>query len=156
MSVADRLAELGLVLPPPAPPKGTYSPSRRCGDQLWVSGATARRGGSPALRGVVGADVTVDEARAQAATAALNLLGAVKAAAGLDAVAAIVHLRGYVRATTEFDAHPTIVDGASQLLIDVFGARIGAHARTAIGVASLPGGACVELELVVSLTEAGG
>jgi enamine deaminase RidA (YjgF/YER057c/UK114 family) len=156
VSVADRLSELGLVVPPPALPKGTYSPSRRCGNQLWISGATARRGGNPALRGVVGADVSVEQARAQAATAALNLLGAVDAAAGLDAVAAIVHLRGYVRATPDFDAHPTVVDGASALLIDVFGERIGAHARTAIGVASLPGGACVELELVVELTAADG
>jgi enamine deaminase RidA (YjgF/YER057c/UK114 family) len=156
VSVADRLSELGLVVPPPAPPKGTYSPSRRCGNQLWISGATARRGGNPALRGVVGADVSVEQARAQAATAALNLLGAVDAAAGLDAVAAIIHLRGYVRATPDFDAHPAVIDGASALLIDVFGERIGAHARTAIGVASLPGGACVELELVVELTAAGG
>ncbi len=66
-----------------------------------------------------------------------------------------MQLRGYVRATSEFDTHPTVIDGASQLLLDVFGERVGAHARTAIGVASLPGGACVELDLVVSLAEAG-
>jgi enamine deaminase RidA (YjgF/YER057c/UK114 family) len=155
VTVADRLAELGLTVPAPAPPKGAYFPSRRCGDQLWVSGATARRDGEPALRGVVGADVSVEQAREQAGLAALNLLGAVDAAVGLDAVGAVVQLRGYVRAAPEFDTHPTVIDGASQLFLDVFGERIGAHARTAIGVASLPGGACVELDLVVSLAGAG-
>jgi enamine deaminase RidA (YjgF/YER057c/UK114 family) len=155
VTVADRLGELGLVLPAPAPPKGAYFPSRRCGDQLWVSGATARSEGAPALRGVVGADVTVDVAREQARMAALNLLGAVDAAVGLDAVGAVVQLRGYVRAVPEFDTHPSVIDGASRLLLDVFGERVGAHARTAIGVGSLPGGACVELDLVVSLVEAG-
>ena len=155
MTVADRMGELGLVLPAPAPPKGAYFPSRRCGDQLWVSGATARSEGAPALRGVVGADVTVDVAREQARLAALNLLGAVDAAVGLDAVGAVVQLRGYVRAVPEFGTHPSVIDGASRLLLDVFGERVGAHARTAIGVASLPGGACVELDLVVSLVEAG-
>lgn len=152
MTVADRLGELGLALPAPPPPKGSYFPTRRCGDQLWVSGATARRDGRPALRGIVGDDVTVDVAAEQAALAALNLLGAIDDAVGLDAVRAVIQLRGYVRAVTEFDAHPAVVDGASRVLIDVFGADVGAHARTAIGVASLPGGACVELDIVVSAT----
>lgn len=155
MSVTDRLRELGVVIPAPASPKGAYFPTRRCGDQLWVSGATARSAQTPALRGVVGADVTVDVAREQARLAALNLLGAIDAAAGLDAVGAVVALRGYVRAVPEFDTHPAVIDGASRLLLDVFGESVGAHARTAIGVASLPGGACVELDLVVSLAEAG-
>ena len=151
MTVADRLTSMGLAVPVPPAPKGAYFPSRRCGDQLWVSGATARTPDAPALRGVVGADVAPEVAREQAARAALNLLGAVDAAVGLDAVTAVLHLRGYVRATTEFDAHPAVVDGASRVLLDAFGDRVGAHARTAIGVASLPGGACVELELVLSV-----
>ena len=155
MSAIDRLGQLGLVIPAPAAPKGAYFPSRRCGDQLWVSGATARSGQTAALRGVVGADVTVDVAREQARLAALNLLGAVDAAVGLDAVGAVVQLRGYVRAVPEFDTHPAVIDGASRLLLEVFGESVGAHARTAIGVASLPGGACVELDLVVRLAEAG-
>ncbi len=151
MTVADRLRELGLSLPAAPPPKGAYFPSRRCGDQLWVSGATARRDGEPALRGVVGEDVSIETAAEQAALAALNLLGAIDAAVGLDAVTAVVQLRGYVRAVGEFDAHPAVIDGASRVLIDVFGAEVGAHARTAIGVASLPGGACVELDVVVNV-----
>lgn len=151
MTAREQLAQLGIVLPAPPPPKGAYIPYRWCGDQLWVSGATARRPGAPSLRGVVGADVTIEQAAAQARLAALNLLGAVASAAGLDAVRGLVHLRGYVRGTTEFDAHPAVIDGASQLLLEVFGAERGAHARTAIGVASLPGGACVELELVADI-----
>lgn len=105
------------------------------------------------MRGVVGADVSVEDAIAQARLAALNLLSVIDGAVGLDAVTALVHLRGYVRAVPEFDAHPGVIDGASTLLLDVFGDECGAHARTAIGVASLPGGACVELELVVSVRD---
>lgn len=151
MTPRNRLAELGLELPAPPAPKGAYTPYRWCGDQLWVSGATARRPDAPALRGVVGVGVTVDQAVEQARLAALNLLGAVQAAAGLDSVRGLVHLRGYVRATADFDAHPAVIDGASHLMHDVFGPDRGAHARTAIGVASLPGGACVELELVAAI-----
>jgi enamine deaminase RidA (YjgF/YER057c/UK114 family) len=101
----------------------------------------------------VGADVAVPDAAAQARLAALNLIGAIEGAVGLDAVSAVVHLRGYVRAVPDFDAHPIVIDGASRLLLEVFGDERGAHARTAIGVASLPGGACVELELVVSVAD---
>ncbi|KUI26875.1 RidA family protein [Mycobacterium sp. GA-2829] len=151
MTVRNRLAGLGLDLPAPPPPKGAYQPYRWCGDQLWVSGATARRPDAPALRGVVGVDVTVEQAAEQARLAALNLLAAVDAAAGLDAVRGFVHLRGYVRGAAEFDTHPAVIDGASRLLHEVFGDERGAHARTAIGVASLPGGACVELELVAAI-----
>ncbi|GAB3234473.1 RidA family protein [Mycolicibacterium hippocampi] len=151
MTVVDRLLALGMVIPEPPSPKGAYFPSRRCGDQLWVSGATARREGAPALRGIVGADVDTEQAREQAELAALNLLGAIDAAVGLDAVTAVVQLRGYVRAVPDFDTHPAVIDGASRVLLEGFGEEVGAHARTAIGVASLPGGACVELDLVVSV-----
>jgi enamine deaminase RidA (YjgF/YER057c/UK114 family) len=156
VTVAERLATLGLAVPPAAAPKGAYFPSRQCGDLLFVSGATARRDGYQALRGVVGVDVNVEQAVEQAGLAALNLLGAVEAAVGLDAVAAVVQLRGYVRAAPEFGEHPAVIDGASRLLLEVFGEHLGAHARTAIGVPSLPGGACVELDLVVSLQPATG
>ena len=151
MTVVDRLLALGMVIPEPPSPKGAYFPSRRCGDQLWVSGATARREGAPALRGIVGADVDAEQAREQAELAALNLLGAIDAAVGLDAVTAVVQLRGYVRAVPDFDTHPAVIDGASRVLLEGFGEEVGAHARTAIGVASLPGGACVELDLAVSV-----
>lgn len=153
MRVRDRLASLGIELPAPAMPKGAYFPSRRCGDQLWISGTTARRPGDPGALGVVGVDVTAEQATVQARLAALNLVAALDAAAGLDAVTALVHMRGYVRAASDFDAHPGVIDGASKLLLDVFGEECGAHARTAIGVTSLPGGACVELELVATVRD---
>jgi enamine deaminase RidA (YjgF/YER057c/UK114 family) len=146
-----RLASLGISIPAPAIPKGAYFPSRLCGDELWVSGTTARRPDRPALAGVVGADVSVEQAQAQARLAALNLIGAIDAAVGVDNVRTLLHLRGYVRAVGDFDAHPAVIDGASRLLLDVFGEDCGAHARTAIGVASLPGGACVELEVVAAV-----
>jgi enamine deaminase RidA (YjgF/YER057c/UK114 family) len=151
VTAVDRLAALGLRVPAPATPKGAYFPSRLCGNQLWISGCTARRPDGPGLLGVVGEDVSPDDANGQARVAALNLIGAIDGAVGLDAVTALVYLRGYVRATPEFDAHPAVIDGASRLLLEVFGEECGAHARTAIGVASLPGGACVELELVASV-----
>nr|WP_236950279.1 RidA family protein [Mycobacterium sp. MS1601] len=131
--------------------QGAYFPARLHGGQLWVSGATARTVAGPGLRGVVGDDVTAAQAREQAGIAALNLLGAIDAAVGLDAVNAVLHLRGYVRAVPDFDSQPGVIDGASELLLAVFGSEVGAHARTAIGVASLPGQACVELELVVAV-----
>lgn len=151
MTAAERLREVGMAVPDPPPPKGAYFPSRRSGDQLWVSGATARKDGVPAQRGIVGDSVSLDAACGQAELAALNLLAAVDAAAGLEAVTAVIQLRGFVRAIPEFDAHPTVIDAASRVLLTAFGAEVGAHARTAIGVASLPGGACVELDLVVSV-----
>ena len=145
------MVRLQLSVPEAATPKGAYVPSRLCGNQLWVSGATARRPDRAALSGVVGADVSVEQARDQARLSALNLIGAIDAAVGVDKVTALVHLRGYVRATGDFGAHPAVIDGASRLLLEVFGERCGAHARTAIGVASLPGGACVELDLVAAV-----
>ncbi|WP_458315541.1 RidA family protein [Mycolicibacterium brisbanense] len=151
MNPRDRLAALGFEMPSPPKPKGAYFPSRRCGDQLWISGSTARRPADPGAVGVVGDDVTLEQARVQARYAALNLIAAIDAAVGLQAVTALVHLRGYVRARPDFDAHPAVIDGASEFLIEVFGEDCGAHARTAIGVASLPGGACVELELVAGV-----
>jgi enamine deaminase RidA (YjgF/YER057c/UK114 family) len=146
-----RLARLGLSVPEAATPKGAYFPSRLCANQLWVSGTTARRPDRAGLSGVVGTDVSVEQAQEQARLAAVNLIAAIEAAVGVDNVNALVHLRGYVRAAGDFDDHPAVIDGASRLLLDVFGERCGAHARTAVGVASLPGGACVELELVAAV-----
>lgn len=146
-----RLTDLGLSVPTPPPPKGNYFPVRLHNGQLWVSGATARTTAGPGTVGVVGDDVTVEHAQAQARVAALNLIAAIDAAVGLDAVTAVLHLRGYVRGAPTLADHPAVIDGASGLILAVFGAEVGAHARTAIGVASLPGGACVELDLVAAV-----
>ena len=144
-----RLEELGLELGPVPEPRGRYLPALAHGDQLWLSGVTGRRARSPALRGVVGEDVTLEQARDSARQAAANLIAAVLSAPVEDRVAGVQFLRGYVRATATFEDHPAVIDAASEVLEHVLGGN--GHARAALGVASLPGGACVELEAVVRL-----
>jgi enamine deaminase RidA (YjgF/YER057c/UK114 family) len=148
----ERAARLGIELPPPARALGAYTPVRVEGRQAWVSGHTARRPDGGRVNGVVGEDVDVATARDEARTAAINLLAALESTVGLDSVAGVLHLRGYVRAASGFTEHPRVLDGASGVLHEVFGTG-GAHARTAVGVASLPGGACVEVEAVFTLRE---
>jgi enamine deaminase RidA (YjgF/YER057c/UK114 family) len=148
----ERLGHLGIELPAPARALGVYTPVRVEGRQAWVSGHTARQPGGGRVTGVVGDDVDVATARDEARTAAINLLAALESTVGLDAVAGVLHLRGYIRAVSGFTEHPRVLDGASGVLHEVFEAD-GAHARTAVGVASLPGGACVEVEAVFTLRE---
>ncbi|MEV0049902.1 RidA family protein [Saccharopolyspora shandongensis] len=147
MTPTERLAELGLVLPIPPDPLGSYVPATRVGELLFVAGHTARGPERPATAGIVGVDVPVEVAAEEAARAALNLLAAAERTVGLDSVGAVVSLRGYVRSRDDFTAHPRVVDGASELLGKVFPGQ--PHSRAAIGVSSLPGGACVELEAVL-------
>ena len=145
----QRLEELGLELGRVPDPRGRYLPALAHGDQLWLSGVTGRRGASPALQGVVGDDVAVEQARDSARQAAANLIAAVLSAPVEGRVAGVQFLRGYVRATATFEDHPAVIDAASEVLEHVLDGR--GHARAALGVASLPGGACVELEAVVRL-----
>lgn len=150
-----RLAGLGFSLPAPLGSKGAYVPTRADGHgQLWVSGHTGRGPDGPRLTGVVGEDVSLEQAQQDARHAAVNLLAAVDGSPhlrdGLGSVEAVLHLRVYVRATPGFGQQPTVADGASALIAEVLGADRGVHARTAIGVASLPGGAPVELEAVLA------
>lgn len=146
--VEERLERAGYPMPCPLPAKGLYLPVRRWGGQLWVSGHTGRGPDGPRVLGTVGADVSVEQAREEARWAAVNLLAAVHAAGALGDVEALLHVRGYVRAVPSFREQPRVVDAASELLVRALGPDVGAHARTAIGVASLPGGAPVELEAV--------
>lgn len=133
--------------------KGAYASTRAEGGQLWVSGHTGRGPDGLRLTGVVGDDVSLEQAQLDARHAAVNLLAAIDGSPhlphGLGNVDAVLHLRVYVRAATDFGEHPAVADGASTLLAEVLGER-GVHARTAIGVASLPGGAPVELEAVLA------
>lgn len=146
----DRLAALGLRLPDPSPPRGAYVAARVHGGLLWIAGHTDRTATEAPTIGVVGADVDMDRARAATRRAALNLLAAAAAVVGLDAVDGVVFLRGYVVGAPGFGEHPRVVDAASELLAEVL-CPGSVHARAAIGVATLPGGACVELEAVLSL-----
>jgi enamine deaminase RidA (YjgF/YER057c/UK114 family) len=147
----QRLEGLGLVLPALPEPRGRYSPWKQHGNQLWLSGVTGRTADAPARQGAVGEDVTLEQARDSARLAAANLIAGIVAATHAAEVSDVVFLRGYVRSVGTFDAHPAVIDAASDVIEEVL--RTGTHARAAIGVASLPGGACVELEAVIALTE---
>ena len=149
MAVADRLAELGLVLPEVAAPAGSYVPAVAAGDLVYTAGQIPFVDGRLARTGLLGADVEVEEAADLAATAALNGLAAVASVlGGLDRVVRIVKVTGFVASAPGFTQQPAVINGASNLLVDVFGEH-GRHARSAVGVAALPLGSPVEVELVV-------
>jgi enamine deaminase RidA (YjgF/YER057c/UK114 family) len=145
-----RLAELGLSLPPVAAPLAAYVPATRAGTLVFTSGQLPLADGSLLATGKVGDAVSVSVATACARVCALNALAAVDALVGLDAVRQVVKVVGYVASTPDFTQQPAVLNGASELLRDVF-TDVGAHARSAVGVAALPLDAPVEVELVVEV-----
>jgi enamine deaminase RidA (YjgF/YER057c/UK114 family) len=148
---SERLRQLGLRLPATPPPAGKYLPGVRSGQLVFVSGQTPSVDGRLVLTGYVGEDVSVDQARQGARLAALNCLAQLVAVTGsLERVRRIVRVTGYVRSAPGFVDQPAVVNGASELLIDLWGEE-GQHARTSVGVAELPGGAPVEVELIVEV-----
>ncbi len=153
-AVADRLAELGLELPPVAAPVAAYVPAVRSGDLVFTSGQLPMVGGELSVTGKVGALVTPEQAKDLARTCALNGLAAIDALVGLDAVVQVVKVVGFVASTSDFTGQPGIVNGASELLGTVFPGSAGQHARSAVGVAALPLDAPVEVELVVAVDPA--
>jgi enamine deaminase RidA (YjgF/YER057c/UK114 family) len=153
VSVADRLRELGLTLPPVAAPVAAYVPAVLDQDLVWTSGQLPVVDGALPVTGLVGlgqGDVPPEDAAHLARVCALNALAAVGSVVDLDRVARIVKVVGFVASAPGFTGQPAVVNGASELLGDVFGAA-GGHARSAVGVAALPLGAPVEVELVASL-----
>jgi enamine deaminase RidA (YjgF/YER057c/UK114 family) len=143
-----RLQELGLVLPAPGTPAGLYSPVVQTGSLLFVSGQIPSRDGAPAGRGKLGRDVTVEQAADLARLCAVNGLAQVRAYLGsLDRVVRVVRVGGFVASAEGFTDQPKVINGASQLLLDLFG-EAGRHARTAVGVAELPFGVPVEVEFL--------
>jgi enamine deaminase RidA (YjgF/YER057c/UK114 family) len=152
-AVDDRLVELGLTLPDVVAPLAAYVPAVRSGDLVWTSGQVPMVAGTLAGTGVVGGEVSPEEAAGLARICALNALAAIKAEVGdLDRIERIVKVVGYVASTPDFTGQPAVVNGASELLGDVFG-DAGTHARSAVGVAALPLGAPVEVEIVARLRE---
>ncbi len=147
MTVADRLKELGITLPPPATPGGNYTPANLVGHTLYVAGQLPTQDGALISPGKVGGDVTVEEAAEAARIATLNALSAVENAleGGLDAVESVTRITVFVNAVPDFDQHSIVANGASDLLVAVLG-DAGQHARNAIGMGSLPRGSCVEVE----------
>ena len=154
-SPAERLAELGLALPPVAAPVAAYVPAVRSGDHVYVSGQLPFVAGALPATGKVGAGVTAEEAAGLARTCALNALAAVDDLVGLDSVAQVVKVTGFVASAPDFTGQPAVLNGASELFGAVFG-DAGRHARSAVGVAALPLDAPVEVELVVRLTTGNG
>src|SRR6476646_10419874 len=150
-SPGDRLRELGLTLPTVATPAGAYVPARRSGSLVFTAGQIPLVDGSLAATGKVGAEITPEQGYDLARTCALNALAAVDDLVGLDAVAGVVKVVGFVASAPGFTGQPAVVNGASQLLGAVFGDS-GAHARSAVGVVSLPLDAPVEIELIVELS----
>jgi enamine deaminase RidA (YjgF/YER057c/UK114 family) len=146
MSIVEgRLRELGLALPPAKSPVANYLGTKQSGNLLFVSGRVSHR------RGEVGTELTVEEAKTAARDAMLDLLAIIKQDIGdLDRIVSIEHVRGFVRSAPTFTEQPRVIDGASELLIALYG-DAGRHARTATGAAQLPFGAAVQLDLVVRL-----
>ncbi len=142
----ERLRELGLSLPEVATPIANYVPSVRTGNMLFVAGQVPRKADGSILAGRVGVDTEVDAAYEAAKACALSALAAVKQALGdLEKVVRVVRVMGLVNASTDFTQQPAVINGFSDLMVEVFGER-GRHARVAYGVGSLPGGAAVEVE----------
>lgn len=149
-SPTERLRELGIALPPVATPAGAYIPARRTGDLVFTSGQLPLVDGKLAATGKVGGEVDGDEAHRCARICALNALAAIDALVGLDTVTGVVKVVGFVASAPGFTGQPGVVNGASDLLGEVFG-DAGRHARAAVGVAELPLGAPVEVEFVVEV-----
>ncbi len=150
MSVYDKLEELGITLPPVAAPAAAYVPFVRTGNLVYLSGHIAKKDGKPWV-GQFGRTMTTDEGKAAARAVAIDLMGTLHAAVGdLDKVRRIVKVMSLVNSTGDFTEQHLVTNGASELLGQVFGDH-GQHARSAFGVAQIPLGACVEIELVVEV-----
>ncbi|GAA2538415.1 MULTISPECIES: RidA family protein [Streptomyces] len=153
-AVEAKLAELGLSLPEVASPLAAYQPAVRSGRYVYTAGQLPLVDGKLPTTGKVGAEVTPEEAKELARVCALNALAAVKSVAGdLDRVARVVKVVGFVASAADFTGQPAVLNGASELLGEVFGDK-GVHARSAVGVAVLPLDAPVEVEVQVELAEA--
>lgn len=146
----ERLTELGIELPPVAKPLAAYVPAVQSGSLVYTSGQLPFVAGALAATGKVGAEVAPEEAKRHARTCILNALAAVHDLIGLDSIVRVVKVVGFVASAEGFTGQPAVVNGASELLGEVFGGA-GAHARSAVGVAELPLGAPVEVELVVEV-----
>jgi enamine deaminase RidA (YjgF/YER057c/UK114 family) len=149
-SVLERLTELGVELPSVSAPLASYVPAVRSGNLVFTSGQLPFVAGALPATGKVGAEVAVDEASGYARICALNALAAVHALVGLDCVVRVVKVIGFVACAPDFSGHPSVINGASNFLGEVFG-DAGAHARSAVGVASLPMDAPVEVEITVEV-----
>ena len=150
MTALQRLAELGLTLPDVVKPLAAYVPAVRTGNLVYTAGQLPMEAGRLSQTGKVGAEVTAEQAKQAARLCALNALAAIDALVGLDNVTRVVKVVGFVASAPGFTGQPGVINGASDLLGEVFG-EAGAHARSAVGVSELPLNAPVEVELIVEV-----
>ena len=153
-AIEDRIKELGHTLPGPSAPGGNYvsAVAVPSAGLVYTSGNVARRPDGTMITGKLGADLTVEQGYEAARVTALNLLGVLKAELGdLDRINRIVKLLCMVNSTPDFGDQPAVANGCSDLLVEIFGDK-GKHARSAVGMAGLPGGVCVEIEMIVDVS----
>jgi enamine deaminase RidA (YjgF/YER057c/UK114 family) len=151
MSIYDNLAKLDITLPPVAIPAAAYVPFVQTGNLVFLSGHIAKKDGKPWV-GQLGKNMATAEGQAAARAIAIDLLGTLHAAVGdLNRVKRIVKLMSLVNSTADFTEQHLVTNGASDLIGQVFGSEKGAHARSAFGVAQIPLGACVEIEMIAEL-----
>jgi enamine deaminase RidA (YjgF/YER057c/UK114 family) len=150
-TVEARLAGLGLTLPPAPNPVANYVPFLISGNLLLISGQVSKAGDGTVVTGAVGRDLTVEAGQAAARLCALNILAQAKAALGsLDRIAQVLKLTGFVNAGADFIDHPKVVNGASDLMVEVLGDK-GRHTRAAVGVSGLPLGSAVEVDAIIAI-----
>jgi enamine deaminase RidA (YjgF/YER057c/UK114 family) len=150
MTISDKLKQLNITLPPVAVPAAAYVPFVRTGNLVFISGHIAKKDGKPWV-GQLGKDITTAEGQQAARAIAIDLLGTLQAAVGdLEKVTRIVKLMSLVNSTPTFTEQHLVTNGASELIGQVFGDK-GAHARSAFGVAQIPMGACVEIEMIAEV-----
>jgi enamine deaminase RidA (YjgF/YER057c/UK114 family) len=152
MNASARLGQLGVALPQLVAPLASYVPAVRTGNLVYTAGQLPIEAGKLARTGKVGAEVSPEEGKAMARICALNALAAVDSLVGIDAVTQVVKVVGFVASAPGFNGQPSVVNGASDLLAEVFGDK-GAHARSAVGVSELPLDAPVEVELIVEVAQ---
>ena len=149
--VEDRLKSLGMVLPEVPAPLAAYIPAKKTGQVIFTAGQLPLLKGELICKGLLGQDVDIEQAYQAARICTLNALAAIKGVIeDLDQIVQVVRVVGYVASTSTFTQQPAIVNGASELLLEIFG-EVGKHARSALGVASLPLNASVEIELTVEV-----
>jgi len=153
MGAEARLKELGITLPQPAPPLANYVGAVRVGNLLFVSGhGPDRTDGKPMARGKVGRELTVEQAYQVARTVGLALLATTRTQLGsLDKVKRVVKVLGMVNSADDFGDQPKVINGFSDLMVQIFGEAIGKHARSAVGMAALPMGIPVEIEMILEV-----
>ncbi len=149
--VLARLESMGLTLPEAPAPVANYVPYLISGDHLFISGQISKTANGDILSGRLGADLTVEQGKDAARASALNILAQAHAALGrLDRVAQVVRLTGFVNASPDFTDHPLVINGASDLMVEVFG-EAGKHTRAAVGVSGLPAGCAVEVDAILRI-----